>query len=78
MANKGMYRECGLLILDCMKGRNGYMTIVDGKYPNKKDLTPKLEEINEEQCVVEDVVVPDELPLADPADSDSKWEYRFV
>lgn len=41
------------------------MTTVDGKYPNKKDLAPKVE-IEKEK-----VVIPDELPLADPADSDS-------
>ncbi|PID14690.1 hypothetical protein CSV63_11390 [Sporosarcina sp. P34] len=52
------------------------MTIVDGKYPNKKDLTPRVEKIDEEKCAVEGVVVPDELPLADPADSDSSVTFR--
>lgn len=54
------------------------MTNVDGKYPNKKDLTPKVKEVDEKDGVdvVEDVVVPDELPLADPADSDSSASFR--
>ncbi|MDV6379103.1 hypothetical protein ORD22_12845 [Sporosarcina sp. GW1-11] len=46
------------------------MTTVDGKYPNKRDLTPKVGIDNER------AVVPDELPLADPADSDSTATFR--
>lgn len=46
------------------------MTTVDGKYPNKRDLTPKVSSKNER------AVVPDELPLADPADSDSTAAFR--
>lgn len=54
------------------------MTNVNGKYPNEKDLTPKVKEVEEHNDVnvVEDVVVPDELPLADPADSDSSVSFR--
>lgn len=52
------------------------MTIVDGKYPNKRDLTPKVKEMDEQTDAVEGVVVPDELPLADPADSDSSESFR--
>lgn len=52
------------------------MTIVDGKYPNKKDLKPKVEEIDEKTDKVEGAAVPDELPLADPADSDHTADFR--
>lgn len=52
------------------------MTVVDGKYPNKKDLTPKVEKVNPKTDEVEKVVDPEALPLADPADSDSSAEFR--
>ncbi|WP_040758648.1 hypothetical protein [Sporosarcina newyorkensis] len=49
------------------------MTIVDGKYPNKKDLEPKVKaEIHNGKRVS----ATDELPLADPADSDSTAVFR--
>lgn len=41
------------------------MTIKDGKYPNKKDLEPRIPH------PIKGAVRPDELPLADPADSDT-------
>ena len=54
------------------------MTNVNGKYPTEKDVTPKVKEIEEHNDVdvIQDVVVPDELPLADPADSDSSASFR--
>lgn len=54
------------------------MTSINGKYPNEKDYDPKVEKVEEhnDENVVEDVVVPDELPLADPSDSDSSVAFR--
>ena len=46
------------------------MTIQDGKYPNKKDLEPKVKKKNNK------VGPADELPLADPADSNVTHEYH--
>jgi len=42
------------------------MTKSDGKYPNKEDLEPK----------VKGVANSDELPLADPSDSNTSDEFR--
>lgn len=49
------------------------MTIVDGKYPNKKDLEPKVKDTHTDGNKAKR---PDELPLADPADSDSTVTFR--
>ncbi|WP_153733087.1 hypothetical protein [Sporosarcina obsidiansis] len=49
------------------------MTIVDGKYPNKKDLEPK---VKDEIYGGKKAKRSDELPLADPADSDSTTVFR--
>ncbi|GEN85127.1 hypothetical protein SLU01_34390 [Sporosarcina luteola] len=46
------------------------MTIVDGKYPNKKDLEPKILHPGK------GVGPTHELPLADPADSNFTNEFR--
>lgn len=46
------------------------MTIVDGKYPNKKDLEPKILHPGK------GVGPAHELPLADPADSNWTNEFR--
>ncbi|MBE1555283.1 hypothetical protein [Sporosarcina limicola] len=46
------------------------MTIKDGKYPNKKDLEPKVVHPNGE------VLPSRELPLADPSDSNSTDVFR--
>ncbi|WP_252501715.1 hypothetical protein [Sporosarcina sp. Marseille-Q4943] len=46
------------------------MTIVDGKYPNKKDLEPKILHPGK------GVGPTYELPLADPADSNWTHEFR--
>ncbi|MGN7385848.1 hypothetical protein [Sporosarcina sp. SAFN-015] len=46
------------------------MTIVDGKYPNKKDLEPKILHPGK------GVGPTHELPLADPADSNWTIEFR--
>ncbi|MDN4606214.1 hypothetical protein [Sporosarcina highlanderae] len=46
------------------------MTIVDGKYPNKKDLEPKILHPGK------GVGPAYELPLADPADSNFTYEFR--
>lgn len=46
------------------------MTIVDGKYPNKKDLEPKILHPGK------GVGPTHELPLADPADSNWTNEFR--
>lgn len=46
------------------------MTIVDGKYPNKKDLEPKILHPGK------GVGPANELPLADPADSNWTHEFR--
>ncbi|MDW0108501.1 hypothetical protein QT716_00400 [Sporosarcina aquimarina] len=46
------------------------VTIKDGKYPNKKDLEPKVPKPGK-------VAGPsDELPLSDPADSNFSYEFR--
>jgi len=47
-----------------------HMTIVDGKYPNKKDLEPKILHPGK------GVGPAHELPLADPADSNWTNEFR--
>ncbi|WP_153723369.1 hypothetical protein [Sporosarcina cascadiensis] len=49
------------------------MTIIDGKYPNKKDLEPKVKDMSDKN---KRVIDPDALPLADPADSDSTAVFR--
>lgn len=46
------------------------MTVVDGKYPNKKDLEPKILHPGK------GVGPAHELPLADPADSNFTIEFR--
>jgi len=46
------------------------MTIIDGKYPNKKDLEPKILHPGK------GVGPAHELPLADPADSNWTIEFR--
>lgn len=45
------------------------MTIKDGKYPNKEDLDPKKKKNNK-------VSSSDELPLADPAESNVTHEFH--
>ena len=46
------------------------MTVNDGKYPNKKDLEPKVTKKGNQ------VGPTDELPLSDPADSNFTHEFR--
>ncbi|CAM3237326.1 hypothetical protein FITA111629_11605 [Filibacter tadaridae] len=46
------------------------MTIKDGKYPNKEDLEPKVAHPNGRMTPT------DELPLADPSDSNSTDTFR--